>query len=43
MFGDIGHGIILMLFGLWMVLYEVPLKAKKISSEVNILHSFVVP
>lgn len=34
MFGDAGHGIILFLFGLYMVLYEKQLQAKKINSEI---------
>lgn len=34
MFGDAGHGIILMLFGLYMVVYEKKLQAKKIDSEI---------
>lgn len=34
MFGDIGHGIIMTAFALWMVLYEKNLKAKKIKNEI---------
>lgn len=40
MFGDIGHGIIMMLFGLFMVVREKSLGAKKINSEIwNIFFS----
>ncbi|KRT84294.1 hypothetical protein AMK59_1703 [Oryctes borbonicus] len=34
MFGDCGHGLIMALFGLWMVLKEKQLAAKKIESEI---------
>lgn len=34
MFGDLGHGTIMALFGFWMVLKEKPLQAKKIESEI---------
>lgn len=34
MFGDMGHGIIMMLFGAWMVLFEKALMAKKIRDEI---------
>lgn len=34
MFGDCGHGIIMFLFGLYMVLWENKLLAKKIESEI---------
>lgn len=34
MFGDAGHGIILLLFGLYMVLSEKKILAKKIDSEI---------
>ncbi|XP_052449287.1 V-type proton ATPase 116 kDa subunit a 2 isoform X1 [Carassius gibelio] len=34
MFGDLGHGIIMALFALWMVLYENDRKLKKTRNEV---------
>ncbi|KAF2884736.1 hypothetical protein ILUMI_21462 [Ignelater luminosus] len=34
MFGDLGHGTIMALFGLWMILKEKPLAAKKSDSEI---------
>lgn len=34
MFGDLGHGGIMTLFGLWMVLWEKSLAAKRINSEI---------
>lgn len=34
MFGDIGHGTIMLLAGLWMVLWERSLEAKRIKSEM---------
>jgi len=37
MFGDSGHGLLMTLFALWMVLKEKPLAAKKIQSEVSYL------
>ncbi len=36
MFGDAGHGLLMTLFALWMVVKEKPLAAKKITSEVYI-------
>ncbi|KAG5671626.1 hypothetical protein PVAND_001819 [Polypedilum vanderplanki] len=34
MFGDLGHGTIMALFGLWMILKEKPLSAKKSDNEI---------
>lgn len=34
MFGDLGHGIIMTLFGAWMVIWERSLGAKKTSNEI---------
>ncbi|XP_069678673.1 V-type proton ATPase 116 kDa subunit a 1 isoform X3 [Periplaneta americana] len=34
MFGDLGHGLIMAVFGAWMVLREKPLAAKKSDSEI---------
>lgn len=34
MFGDMGHGLIMMLFGAWMVVSEKSLIAKKIKGEI---------
>ncbi|KAG5882900.1 hypothetical protein JTB14_020168 [Gonioctena quinquepunctata] len=34
MFGDMGHGLLLALFGAWMVLKEKPLAAKKSDNEI---------
>jgi len=34
MFGDMGHGIIMALFGAWMVIFEKNLMAKKIRDEI---------
>lgn len=34
MFGDTGHGFIMFLFGLWMLIREKQLIAKKIDNEV---------
>ena len=36
MFGDAGHGLLMTLFALWMVVKEKPLAAKKIQSEVTL-------
>ena len=35
MFGDLGHGFIMFLFALWMVVREKSLAAKKIDDEVS--------
>lgn len=37
MFGDAGHGLLMTLFSLWMVLKEKPLAAKKIQSEIWVI------
>lgn len=35
MFGDLGHGALMAIFGFWMCYKEKPLQAKKIDSEVR--------
>jgi V-type H+-transporting ATPase subunit a len=35
MFGDTGHGLLMALFGGYLVLREKPLAAKKIQSDVS--------
>lgn len=35
MFGDLGHGLIMALFGLWMVLYENNRKLKNTRNEAS--------
>lgn len=34
MFGDLGHGVIMMMFGAWMCIYEERLGAKKSTNEI---------
>ena len=34
MFGDVGHAFIIILFGLWMIIKEKDLEARKINSEI---------
>lgn len=34
MFGDLGHGMIMAMFGLWMIIKEKPLAAKKSDNEI---------
>lgn len=40
MFGDLGHGLLMTTFALWMVLNEKSLLAKKSTSEVNYIVFF---
>jgi len=37
MFGDAGHGALMAIFALWMVIKEKPLAAKKIQSEIWVI------
>lgn len=41
MFGDLGHGAIMAMFGLWMILKEKPLAAKKTDNEVSLTFLYV--
>lgn len=41
MFGDLGHGMLMALFGLWMILKEKPLAAKKSDNEVSAQVHFI--
>ena len=34
MFGDAGHGVVVLAFAIWMVLQEKQLEAKRIDSEI---------
>lgn len=36
MFGDFGHGLIMTLFAVWMIMNEKPLMNKKSNSEVGL-------
>lgn len=38
MFGDFGHGMLMALFALWMILKEKPLSAQKTDNEVSRFH-----
>lgn len=38
MFGDFGHGFIMTLFAMWMIVNEKPLMNKKFNSEVRKFH-----
>lgn len=42
MFGDTGHGLLMALFGGWMILKEKPLTAKKSDSEVSIISQYTL-
>lgn len=37
MFGDVGHGMIMALFGAWMVIWEKKLQAKRIGGEIWVI------
>lgn len=42
MFGDLGHGFIMFLFGLYLVLFEKKIIAMKIDEEVNYIIMIII-